>query len=76
MVNPAHRSATGGALEPHRFRRDSKGMVKLRLNLTSAEADLIEAAADGTPVMSFLRHSLIRQAQRDIQERGEHVPDH
>lgn len=60
-----------GALEPHRFRRDPRGMVKLRLNLTSAEADLIEAAANGTPVMPFLRHSLIRQAEQDLRERDD-----
>lgn len=53
---------------PNFFRRESNGMVKLRLNLRPEEASLLEEAAGETPVMLYLHKALATQAKRDVRE--------
>jgi len=49
--------------DPHFFRRDKNGMVKLKINLSPEEAALIEEAANGTPVMVYVHRVLIDRAR-------------
>lgn len=66
---PAETDESGGSLEhrqhtdPHFFRRDKNGMVKLKLNLSPEEATLIEEAANGTPLMVYVHRILIDRAR-------------
>jgi hypothetical protein len=49
--------------DPHLFRRDKNGMVKLKINLSPEEATLIEEAANGTPLMVYVHRVLIDRAR-------------
>lgn len=71
-------SSTGGTArslpnsDERYFRRDKRGMVKLRMNLSPEEATLIEEAADGTPLMVYIHRTLISQSKRHIKSRDDH----
>ena len=47
----------------HSFKRDGDGSVRLRIRFTKEEADNIEAAANGEPLLDWL-HSLIHSLTR------------
>lgn len=71
---PAPDSSGGGArsypdTDAHFFRRDKRGSVKLRMNLSPEEATLIEEAADGTPLMVYIHRVLIDRAKYHIKRR-------
>lgn len=53
-------------LDPHIFRREGDGTVKLRLKLTPEEAALIEEAAAGTPLMLYIHRVLTERARYHI----------
>lgn len=50
-----------GKPSPYRFERDRDGSVRLRIRFTKEEADTIEAAADGEPLLTWL-HELIHES--------------
>lgn len=53
-------------LDPHRFRRDRRGMVKFRINLSAEEADTIEQGAGGVPLPAFMRSAILDRARDNI----------
>lgn len=48
---------------PHFFRREKDRSVKLRLNLSAEEADLIEEAAGDTPLLLYIHRVLNDRAR-------------
>lgn len=59
--------------DPHRFRRDRRGMVKFRINLSAEEADIIEQGAmldpaipGGVSLPSFMRTAILDRARTNI----------
>lgn len=63
-------------LNPHFFRRDENGTVRIRLRLGPEEASIIEEAAGDTPLITYIHRVLMdrakqhaEKAQRERQER-------
>lgn len=56
---------------PNFFRRQPDGSVKLRLNLTSEEADLIELGAGKTPLLLYIHRVLQERAKFHISKNQE-----
>lgn len=59
--------------DAHRFRRDRRGMVKFRINLSAEEADIIEQGAmldraipGGVSLPSFMRTAILDRARANI----------
>ena len=53
---------------PHFFRREDDGSVRLRLKFDNETASLFEEAAGKTPVMVWLRRTLETTAKRQVKE--------
>lgn len=47
--------------DPYRFTRDRDGSVRVRIRFTSEEADKLERAADGSPVLDWV-HEVLHKA--------------
>lgn len=55
-------------LNPHFFRRDDDGSVRIRMRFTKHEADLIEEAAGDQPLVSFMREIIMDAAETRSRE--------
>lgn len=51
---------------PHFFKREEDGSVRLRLRFTAEEASLIEEAAGKTPLLVYIHRVLNESAKRHI----------
>lgn len=56
-------------LDPHHFKREKNGSVRLRIRLTLDEASTIEEGAGTTPLMEYMRASLLDAATRHAAKR-------
>lgn len=50
-------------LNPHFFRREQDGSVRIRLRLKPEEASLIEEAAGDTPLVPYMQRVLMDRAR-------------
>jgi len=50
-------------LNPHFFRRDRNGTVRIRLRFGPEEASLIEEAAGDTPLITYIHRIIIERAK-------------
>ena len=53
----------GSAHDPHRLSREADGSARLRIRFSASEADAMEAAAGGIPIMDWI-HLTLRSATR------------
>lgn len=56
---------------PHVFKREPNGEVRVRIRLRPSEAALIEAAAGKTPLMLYLHRIINHMARIHVQQREE-----
>lgn len=60
---------------PERFKRDSDGSVRLRIRLDAKLATELERAANGKPLIAFVRHALQEALDRCAETSSSAVRD-
>lgn len=59
---------------PHFFKREPDGSVRLRMRFTAEEASLIEEAAGETPLLLYIHRVLAERARYHIRESRKRKP--